>query len=257
MAIALCGVMTSCNKDNVGAKYTPNFQNISFEAEEASPITTAETMLTVPVRVTRSIAKGEYTANFTLKSENTGVFSTSDNGAVTFADGQGVAYINLVASNLVKGEDYSCTITLDEKEVATADTITKTQIVETVVSIHADYNWLEYGTGFYSSPDWWEEEYDVDIMKAEGANLYKIKDLFAKGYDIQFEINGSNQVVVPRQASWKHSSYGTVYLQGMANEDNSNVAGTYDAATKKATFILEHTVSAGSFGVYTDVLTMP
>lgn len=34
-------------------------------------------------------------------------------------------------------------------------------------------------------------------------------------------------------------------------------AGSYDPATKKATFTLKHTVSAGSFGTFTDVLTMP
>ena len=59
-------------------------------------------------------------------------------------------------------------------------------------------------------------------------------DLFEKGYNIQFSIGSDNVVTVPKQASWNHSSYGVVYLEGFLNEDKSGVAGVYDPATKQA-----------------------
>ena len=63
--------------------------------------------------------------------------------------------------------------------------------------------------------------------------------------------------MVPKQGSWKHSSYGVVSLVGDADGNAAGYAGPYDPATKKATFTLKHTVSAGSFGTFTDILTMP
>lgn len=188
MAIALCGLMTSCDTDNIGAKYNPSFQNVSFEVEKASTITTSETTITVPVRVTRSLTSGSYTANYTLTSENEGVFSSPDNGAVTFAEGSGVAYINLVASNLEKGKDYSCKIALSEKDVATTDTITKTQVTETIISIHADYNWVAAGTCKFIDFNFADDEENgeavdgVKIENGEGSNVYRIIDPYRTLY---------------------------------------------------------------------------
>ena len=256
LAVALLGGLTSCNTDVEGDCYTPMGQNVSFETKAPSTITTSESSLTIPVRIIRSIAKGSYTANFTAEASDEGIFSTSGN-SVTFADGQGVAEIVVNASNLAKGKDYTYTLTLSAADQATADTITKTQNIQTVIKIHSDYSWKALGKGHYSSPEWWEEEMDVNIEQAEGTNIYRIMDLFEAGYHIQFIIGSDNVVTVPEQASWKHSSYGTVYLMGYQNEDNSEIAGTYDPATKQIPLTLIHFVDAGSFGAFTDVLTMP
>ena len=255
-AIVMAGFTTSCDTDVEGPTYTPLASNVTFESE-TQELTTAEENITVPVRIVRATTKGNLTVNYTTETQDA-VFTDENNGQVTFADGQGLAVINIKASNMAKGVDYTLKLNLDEATYkALADTIVDNQLLTSTIIVHSDYNWVALGKGFYSSPEWWEEEFYVDVMQAEGTNIYRLKSLFASGYDIDFTITSDNKVFVDQQASWKHSSYGTVYLWGYANEDSSGYAGPYDPTTKKATLTLVHFVEAGSFGSYTDVLTMP
>ena len=257
LAVVMLGVFTSCNTDVEGDCYTPTWQNISFETATPATITTSETSLTIPVRLIRSNTQGAYTANFSSEASEDGIFSVEGGNSVSFAEGQGVIEIKVKADNLAKGKDYTYTLKLGAAEEATADTLVKIQNLQTVISIHSDYTWTALGKAHYSSPEWWEEELDVDVEQAVGTNIYRLKSLFEKGYDIQFSIEPDNRVIVPKQGSWEHSTYGVVSLQGYLYEDDSNVAGLYDPATKTAPLTLRHTVSAGSFGAFTDVLTMP
>ena len=249
-------MLTSCDKDNEGAIYSPSWQNVSFETEEANQLLTQDASISIPVRLIRSNVGEAYTAHYTLNSETPENFSDANGGQVTFNAGENAAVVTINVNNMEKGNLYQATLSLSDADVALADTITKTAVAATTISVMCDYNWIALGKGHYDSPDWWEESFDVNIMKAEGANIYKILSLFQSGYDIQFSIE-DNKVYVPQQASWVHSSYGTVYLWGYANEDSSSYAGPYDPDTKQASLTLVHFVSAGSFGSYTDTLTMP
>lgn len=187
LAVAMMGVLTSCETDVEGVTYSPMGQNVSFEVEKPSTITTSETSITIPVRIIRSIKGGAYTANFTASASEEGIFSNDANGSVSFADGQGVAVINVKADNLAKGVDYTYTLTLSDTEKAAADTITKTQNLSTVITIHSDYNWVAAGTCTfvdYTISD--SEEGDaaskVPILNAEGTNLYRIVQPFMAVY---------------------------------------------------------------------------
>ena len=252
-------VLTSCNTDNEGALYNSSFQNVSFEVKEANQILTQEATLSIPVRLIRANASSAYTAHYTLISANDGIFTDANGGQVTFESGKAEATILINAANMVKGNEYTAKLKLSDADAAQADTVTNSAIDETTISIMCDYNWIAVGKGHYDSPEWWEEDYDVNIVYADGTSpkLYKIISLFEKGYDIQFTITNDNKVMVPKQGSWKHSSYGVVSLVGDADGSASGYAGPYDPSTKKATFTLKHTVSAGSFGTFTDILTMP
>lgn len=259
IAIAMVALFTACDQDNEAAIYRTNFQNVSFEQEEFATIMTNESEVSIPVRITRALTNGAYTATFALASDNEGIFSVESN-SVSFENGQGSAVVNVKASNLQKGFEYACTLTLSEQDIAQNDTITRSANNEIKLNVMCDWNWLSIGKGHYNSPEWWEEEFDVTIMKAEGAtpSLYKIISLFQKGYDIQFQITPENYVIVPKQGSWVHSSYGVVSLQGYYTAgDYTDVAGLYHPDTKVCDMTLQHTVSAGSFGAYTDYLTMP
>ena len=187
LAVAMMGVLTSCETDVEGITYTPMAQNVSFEVENPSTITTSENSLTILVRVIRSITNGAYTANFTAEASEEGIFSNDGNGSVTFADGQGVAVVNVTASNLAKGVDYTYTLKLSEAEAAAADTITKTQNLTTTVSIHSDYNWVAAGTCTFvdytfSESDEGDAASKVTILHAEGTNLYRIVQPFIAVY---------------------------------------------------------------------------
>ena len=242
--------LTSCDQDNIGAIYEPTAANISFISGESSTLTKASSII-IPVAVSRSITTGTYTANVESSDESAGV--TVQNKQVTFADGEGLAYVNVEFSNMAPGETYSCTLTLSPTDAATVNEF-GSQIASTTVSVMCDFDWEIIGNGHYISPEWWGEEFDVPIEHAKNSNRYRMIGLFQSGYDIEFTIDG-DAVYVPKQGSWVHSSYGVVSLQGYAGEND--YAGPYDAATKTCTLALRHTVSAGSFGTFVDYLVMP
>ena len=247
--------LTSCDQDNIGAIYEPTVANISFISAEQSTTTEAES-LTVPVAISRAMTNGTYTANVTISDATEGV--TLSSNQVTFADGEGIAYAIVEVANMQKGTNYSCKLNLSDADVATANTEFGAQIASTTVNVMCDYNWINLGNGFYSSPEWWEEEFDVPVQHAEGTNIYRLIGLFQSGYDIQFTIESDNKVYVASQPSWYHSTYGDIYLVGDANDTADGYAGTYDPATKVVTFILYHYVpGVGGFGTFVDTLTMP
>ena len=204
LAVAMLGVMTSCNTDVEGVTYSPMGQNVSFETSAPSTVTTAETSIVIPVRIVRSVVANEYTANFTTKASEEGIFTNDANGAVKFEAGQGVAIINVKADNLAKGVDYTYTLKLSEAEVAGRDTITNTQNDSIVIKIHSDYNWISGGSCTfvdYTFSENGQAAKDVPIQHAEGTNVYCMIGLFQSGYDINFTIESDNRVYVSSQPS--------------------------------------------------------
>ena len=254
LALVAAG-LTSCDQDNVGAIYEPKVANVSFISAEQSTLT-QESTIEVPVAVSRAITNGAYTANVTMTDASEGV--TLKSNQVNFADGEGMAYAIIEITNMQKGTNYSCKLTLSDADKQSANTEFGKQVTTTTVNVMCDYNWINMGEGFYSSPEWWEEEFYVPIRHAEGTNIYRMMGLFQSGYDIDFSIESDNKVYVASQPSWYHSSYGDIYLVGDANDTADGYAGTYDPATKKVTFILYHYVPGlGGFGTFVDTLTMP
>lgn len=259
VVVAVFALFTACNQDNEAAIYSSSFQSISFEMAAPAQVTVKSSSVEIPVRLIRANTADAYTAHYTLIPENQGIFTDATGGQVTFEKGIAEAFVTLKANNMVGGNVYKAKVKLSDTDVAQADTVTKSAIAETTISVKCDWNWVSVGKGHYDSPEWWEEDYDVNILYAEGSSpkLYKIIGLFQSGYDIEFNITDDNKVMVAQQGSWVHSSYGLVSLVGNADGNAAGYAGPYDPATKKATFTLKHTVSAGSFGTFTDILTMP
>jgi len=247
--------LTSCDQDNIGAIYEPKVANISFITAEQSTLTKSNN-LTVPVAISRAKTDGVATYAITMTNASAGV--TLKDQSVSFEAGEGMAYVDVEFANMGPGQTYQCTLNLSPEAVATANPDFGEQISSTVVNVMCDFDWEELGDGFYSSPEWWEEEFYVPVVHAKGSNIYRMIGLFQDGYDIQFTIESDNKVYVAGQPSWYHSSYGDVWLVGDANDTADGYAGTYDPASKKVTFILYHYVPGqGGFGTFVDTLTMP
>jgi len=230
--------------------------NISFMKEEQQTLVTQSTAI-IPVALSRGNALGSYTARVTLGEPRIDNVSLQ-NQWVTFANGERIAYVNVIFSDMEVGNTYDCTLNLSETDASTCNPEYGQQILTTHIGVTCDYNWIHLGDGFYSSPEWWEEEFYVPIQHAEGTNVYCMIGLFQSGYDINFTIESDNRVYVSSQPSWYHSTYGNIYLVGDANNTTDGYAGTYNPATKKVTFILYHYVpGVGGFGTFVDTLTMP
>ena len=231
-------------------------QNISF-MYELQQITSFDTDCFVPVAITRADAHGTYTARVMLGTPRSDNVTLLDQ-FVFFADGEKTAYTKVRFADMVPGNEYECTLCLSEADAATTNPEYGKQILTTSILVKCDYNWIYIGNGFYSSPEWWEEEFYVPVQHAEGTNTYRMIGLFESGFNIQFSIESDNSVYVPAQPSWWNSSYGYIYLVGDANGTSDSYAGTYDDATKTITFNLEHYVpGVGTFGTFVDTLIMP
>jgi hypothetical protein len=121
---------------------------------------------------------------------------------------------------------------------------------KTIQSVNfAGLDYKPYGKGTYSS-EWFGDEWEVDVEYSEVGNRYRIVNCWDDGLGFAFSPNGSNVTVYPSVIPNVdyHSKYGDV----SANDTGSS----YDEATKTFTFAFKWTVSAGSFGVYNEYLTL-
>ena len=247
-AVLLFG-LTSCETKVEGPTYSPMGQNVSFETAKPSTISTSETSLTIPVRVVRATTAGSYTANYTATASDEGIFSDSGNGTVTFADGEGVAVITVNANNLEKGKDYTYTLTFGAAEAATADTITNSQNLQTVISIHSDYNWVSAGTCLFVDYSFADDNNGtakdgIAIRHAEGTNLYEIVNPYGQTYNdtpadnLPFYLNADYSITIPEgeiASVWGYSIY----------YDSENYGDYCNVAQSGNIFQVNHLLLAG------------
>jgi hypothetical protein len=107
----------------------------------------------------------------------------------------------------------------------------------------------DYGIGHFSS-EFFEEDWDVELQKAQGAPYFLVKDLYVNGFDIEFVMNKAlNQITEfgDQQTGYVHPTYGMI----SAHVVSASVAGKVIALS------IQYYVSAGSFGTFNETLTLP
>ena len=212
MALFAVLAMASCNTDLEGPIYAPTVENISM-AQETQSYTTNDTQIDIPVHFLRANKKGEYTVHYTLESTKPGVFSDTNNGAVTFADGEADKTVVFHASNLEAGVKYQATVTLSDADVEQADTITNSANFSTTIVVMREYLWEDAGTAKFTDFTFAEDENlgaTVEGVKVEHAvasdvNLYRLVAPYYTLYgdigkaDIQFylDADGNAQTLGP------------------------------------------------------------
>lgn len=247
------GLVTSCNTDNIGGVYTPTAQNISFVSDEAVNTITAESDIEVTIGLLRNITKGEYTAHYTLTSEQEGVFTDLNGGTVTFADGSAKAYVTLKLNGMEKGNEYKATLTLSDADIETADENIGKPTVITSVIVMCDYDWVPAGTcTFYDNTidESTLTAEGVSVENALGTNLYRLVDAYKSIPDaglldsgISFTLNDDGTFDIVRDAegvitnvSLKGTAYPIVWLDKYA-PDYCNTAVEGNLYTTNALII--------------------
>ena len=217
MALFAVLAMASCNTDLEGPIYTPTVENISM-AQETQSYTTNETQIDIPVHFLRANKKGEYTVHYTLESTKPGVFSDTNNGAVTFADGEADKTVVFHASNLEAGVKYQATVTLSDADVEQADTITNSANFSTTIVVMREYLWEDAGTAKFT-----------DFTHAEDEEL----GATVEGVKVEHAI--TNDVNLYRLVAPYNALYGVIskaniqfYLDADGNAQTLGPAGIYD-----------------------------
>lgn len=257
------GLVTSCNTDNIGGVYTPTAQNISFVSDEAVNTITAESDIEVTIGLLRNITKGEYTAHYTLTSEQEGVFTDLNGGEVTFADGSAKAYVTLKLKGMEKGTEYKATLTLSDADIETADENIGKPTVITSVTVMCDYEWVPAGTcTFYDNTidESTLTAEGVSVENALGTNLYRLVDAYKSIPDaglldsgISFTLNDDGTFDIVRDAegvitnvSLKGTAYPIVWLDKYA-PDYCNTAVEGNLYTTNAFILIGGDLYLASF----------
>lgn len=181
LAIAACGVLSSCDTDNEGTIYTTDKENVSFEVAEPSEVLTNNAKDTIQVRLIRSNVKSDYTAHYTFETADEGIFTDTGNGTVTFKAGEGSKTVDIIADNLEPGVECSATLTLSDADISTADTITNTQVAATTITIIRNYVWESAGSGKFTDYTFSENgaSATVNVEHAQGTSIYRLIQPYA------------------------------------------------------------------------------
>lgn len=111
--------------------------------------------------------------------------------------------------------------------------------------------WLKYADGTFTS-EFFEESWDQELYREEGANNFRLVDLYEDGTNYEFEWEEGAKEISPAAAvqlsGFVDPTYGLVTTTTSADPANTY----YDAEENTFYFFRKWTVSAGSFGELID-----
>lgn len=233
-------LFTSCNQDNEGAIYNSTSGNYVSFAQKTINYSFGANESEISVPLYRENTSGAET--ITLKPINSKVLSL-ESSTISFADGQNTAYAKVKANLDVM--DYGPTYIAGLK-IADAGRISTFGVDSITVSLGRTLTWSTMKQQGTFESEAFGDIWNVTVQKADQTTFYIINDCYEKGYNIRFDIDKLGNVKVATQKAWTDSKYGVVSVSG---------TGTY--ANGVATVALNHSVSAGSFGVFTEKFTIP
>jgi hypothetical protein len=248
--------LAACDQDNIGELYeTDVYVAFSTEIVPAN-ILTAENNYSVNVPIARSNLNVPTTAQVSLEmNENIeGVFDL-ESTSVSFAEGEGTAYAKIVPLvdisqiDVSKVYEFNLTFTGDNVSEFYSQTTYRASFLLTFEPV---------GTGTFSS-EFRENEWTVQVEKALEADVYKIIDCYAEGYDIMFSVDAENNVFYATQLTgYIDPDYGMVTLEMPDSEEPDSYYMGEPYRDGNTIYLLgRFTVDAGSYGHWYEVLTLP
>lgn len=218
---------TSCDTDAEGAIYTPDeTAAYSFAAAQMNVELTADYEGKLKVPVYRSTTNGDAIITITADmNETTASTFTLTSSAISFADGEGMAYAELdfgSIDNLGVTSKYTITLAIAEENQSPS--------AEGSIKIQAQrlLTWESYGTGVYTSENF-EQSWSQPIEKAAEGNIYRLPDCIAQGYPIVFTLSEDGQSLAGfdvQATGLTYGDYGMTYFvyQGGASVDGKVVS---------------------------------
>lgn len=264
LAVAIIGGLTSCNTDVEGDRYSTGRDNVSFEAASKSlSVPVEESTATIAVKLTRGNVASAYTAKYVATASADGIFTDDCNGVVNFEAGQGTATINVKAANLEKEVKYTYTMVLSDADIATADTVTNTQITEYTITIQREGDWTEWkkwnsaGTADYTYGGYFFSGDDPDLpflyrQSVTSPTKYQLK-LQHWGYDVELVMDYDSEtgiVYLPETfTGYVHSTYGNIYVTDYSNyKPDSGIYGKFDTQKGIITLVVYYFDADGGWG---------
>jgi len=244
----------SCDQENMGTLYEPEAPYMAFSSPVVSGnVLSAENNYSVHVQLVRSNLSGPATTTVSLEMNANieGVFDLESN-TVTFEDGKGTAYVKIVPVINPSLIDITKTYKFSLKLVG--DNASELYN-ETTYRASFSLTFKPFGTGVFSS-EFFETDWDVEVEKAEEADVFRILNCYAEGYNITFSVDSENNIRYSTQETgYEDPDYGMVSLAMPDSEGSYYYSEPYREGNSY--FLLGRMiVDAGSYGHWYEVLTM-
>ena len=191
---------TSCSDKGYWEAVEIEGTRYSFaQAASNYSLTASDNMTEAVVTVYRSSKEGEVTVPLYVAIDSThmAVLSVAEE-SVTFADGSDVAevIVNVDMAAMAIGTKYAAQLALlvDSANIS----ITGPQVHN--LSVVLNYNWVSAGSGIYAS-SWDGAQWGIKFEKVEGYSdengyqLYRIPNLYANGYHLEFYTDAAGNAV--------------------------------------------------------------
>lgn len=253
-------VFAACDSTE-GELYQGENDKVGFIAS-ATNMDLAGDFLKVPVG--RTSTEGSLIVPVTLSSTlpgYTNAFKVA--GDVTFAPGEGKAYVNIDYSNFATVDPATLTITPDGFDVGVSlgfpfslaiqdGMLSPSKKGKATITALSKLEFQSAGKGSVDSSDGWEGALleGVSYEKAKGVNAYKVVKAFSN-YNFAFLIGSDGvSVTFPKQIISPNATYGPVSMEV--------TKAVYSSAKHAVTVTVSgYTVSAGSFGGGTEIFYLP
>jgi len=250
LGIAMMTLFSSCETENEKVVFEETNMGVAFEfaAQDVSfpangyegfdvEIVRAQTAEAATIPLTATMADGSAVpAEIQVPSE------------VSFEAGEGRKTFHVTVGNIQSGTDFDVVISIDEAYASSFEDA----VTSKTITIYRDYTYSPIGTGHMVSTFFTDEagapaEGDCEFEKADDITWYKALSPYEEGLDLVFQVqNDGRTVVVLSQVVFNDSTYGEV-----------SAAGQGELVDGVITVSLEFTVSAGSFGAFEEVFTLP
>lgn len=178
-----------------------------------------------------------------------GTFTLS-NPQVDFPVGQNVAYAIITYADinaLAAGTTYELTLTLANEEQVS---VSEAKSIKVQAQRKLTFSPLAIGT---FTSEFFEDSWEVEVLKAAEADVYRILDCYYNNFHITFAVGSDNRISFsPQQMGYVHSTHGmTSFTMPRAAYTQPFKVG------KRFNLWSEFRVSAGSFGLFEEVLVLP
>lgn len=180
---------TSCERDLTIFEYEEGIAGATFPSDVQVFSMLPEDGNKIMVEMVRGNSKGDISIPVEITDYTDGVF-TPEKSSFDFKDGETSAYITFTYPSLEDfgGETYSIDIEVtDEKAL---EQIAMTGIEAVTVEATRQLTEVSLGEGFFDDPVLMEDAWDQEICTTvEAPDLFYLKSCFAKGANINFNVN--------------------------------------------------------------------
>ncbi len=203
------------------------------------------------VDIVRVDATADANVNVALDANTVaaGVFTLAS-PTVSFKAGEYKAFATVKYADINKlspTSQYKMTLSLS------ADVLSPSKKKDMAITAFRKLTYESIGVSVFTSEAFGEDDgtrnsWNVQTLKAKEGDVYLLKDLYSKGYDIQMVILDGKATIAP-QPAWKHSTYGNVYVKTTVDAvvNGKNIDMTID----------HHVQNLGSFGKFFESITLP